>query len=572
MRINHNLASLNSSRQLAVNLKRTNNSTEKLSSGLRINRAGDDAAGLAISEKMRGQIRGLNQASRNIQDGISLIQTAEGGLNEVHSMLQRGRELAVQASNDTLTAKDKSELQKEIDQLKQEITSISDRTEYNTIKVLSRSTISAALRQQMLDALPGMLQNSEMLIQNHFGLSGDGADMNIFLDERIDGVGGTLAYVSASVYGNEGRNIEMHIDMSDFPTFVAPNGNNDPYNYLDRTIAHELVHAVFDRTLNMDQDLNNDGVTGDLAIPKWFNEGSAEFIKGGADRLYGEIRNRMITNSESLTTAAQAVINSVGNGQSWGGQSINYAAAYGAIMYLNETVGSHSPMSNYKDFLTTLYDSGSRSKSVDDVFATTTWGSLSGFINDYKANGLATVQNLYSGFQSNGDVGAAIPGQTQDGVVGDTLSGSATLTDPMTGWNEIFPNADSNEPLRVQVSANEGQVVGVALAKVDAGSLGISNIDVTVDAESAITSFDNAIETVSGIRARFGALQNRLEHAFSISEISGENLSAAESRIRDVDMAREMMEQTKNSILMQAAQVMLIQANQQPQTILQLLR
>ena len=136
MRINHNIAALNTYRQLSSNTVNTSKSLEKLSSGLRINRAGDDAAGLAISEKMRSQIRGLDTAARNANDGISLIQTAEGALNETHSILQRMKELAVQAANDTNTAEDRAEIQKEIDQLKTEITRIADQTEFNTKKLL----------------------------------------------------------------------------------------------------------------------------------------------------------------------------------------------------------------------------------------------------------------------------------------------------------------------------------------------------------------------------------------------------------------------------------------------------
>jgi flagellin len=132
MRINHNIAALNTYRQLGAANNGQMKSMEKLSSGLRINRAGDDAAGLAISEKMRGQIRGLDQASRNSQDGISLIQTAEGALNETHSILQRMRELAVQSSNDTNTAEDRTALQNEVDELAKEITRISNQTEFNT--------------------------------------------------------------------------------------------------------------------------------------------------------------------------------------------------------------------------------------------------------------------------------------------------------------------------------------------------------------------------------------------------------------------------------------------------------
>lgn len=136
MRINHNIAALNTHRQLTGNQNATQSSLEKLSSGLRINRAGDDAAGLAISEKMRGQIRGLDMAAKNAQDGISLIQTAEGALNETQSILQRMRELAVQSANDTNTVEDRAELQKEVDQLSQEITRIANDTQFNTQNLL----------------------------------------------------------------------------------------------------------------------------------------------------------------------------------------------------------------------------------------------------------------------------------------------------------------------------------------------------------------------------------------------------------------------------------------------------
>ncbi|WP_070328654.1 flagellin Hag [Exiguobacterium aurantiacum] len=139
MIINHNLNSMNAHRNMSFNTAQTGKAMEKLSSGLRINRAGDDAAGLAISEKMRGQIRGLDQSTRNAQDGISLIQTAEGALNETHSILQRMRELAVQSSNDTNTGTDRSEIQKEVDQLAIEITRVANNTEFNTKKLLDGS-------------------------------------------------------------------------------------------------------------------------------------------------------------------------------------------------------------------------------------------------------------------------------------------------------------------------------------------------------------------------------------------------------------------------------------------------
>ena len=149
MRINHNISALNTYRQLSINNTAGSKSLEKLSSGYRINRAGDDAAGLAISEKMRGQIRGLNQAERNSQDAISLIQTAEGALNETHSILQRMRELAVQSASDTNTDDDRKELQKEISQLLEEIDRISTDTEFNTMKLLNGSYETTALTFQV---------------------------------------------------------------------------------------------------------------------------------------------------------------------------------------------------------------------------------------------------------------------------------------------------------------------------------------------------------------------------------------------------------------------------------------
>ncbi|HAZ37008.1 MAG TPA: flagellin [Clostridiaceae bacterium] len=149
MIINHNLNAMNAHRNMMTNISASAKSMEKLSSGLRINRAGDDAAGLAISEKMRGQIRGLDQASRNAQDGISLIQTAEGGLNETHSILQRMRELAVQASNDTNATEDRTHINDEITQLQQEITRISTDTEFNTKKLLNGDIAATALSFQV---------------------------------------------------------------------------------------------------------------------------------------------------------------------------------------------------------------------------------------------------------------------------------------------------------------------------------------------------------------------------------------------------------------------------------------
>ncbi|MEK5071470.1 flagellin Hag [Sporosarcina sp. FSL K6-1508] len=308
MIINHNIAALNTHRQLGMNNTNASKNLEKLSSGLKINRAGDDAAGLAISEKMRGQIRGLDMAAKNSQDGISLIQTAEGALNETHSILQRMRELAVQSSNDTNTTSDRGEIQKEMNQLTSEINRIGNNTEFNTQKLINgdKSTASGVM--------------------------------------------------SFQVGSNNGQALELNIsDM--------------------RAVKLGIAH---------------------------------------------------VTASTAGTVSGSA-----------------FAAGSGNV-----------------------------------------------------------------------------------------------LTDTSAGTGTEF-----------------------AL-----------DISTHASATAAIEVLDKAMATVSAERSKLGSYQNRLEHTINNLGTASENLTAAESRIRDVDMAKEMMDFTKNNILTQAAQAMLAQANQQPQGVLQLLR
>ncbi|RPF54361.1 flagellar hook-associated protein FlgL [Aquisalibacillus elongatus] len=207
MRINHNIAALNTHNQLTNNQNNTQSSLEKLSSGLRINRAGDDAAGLAISEKMRGQIRGLDQATRNAQDGISLIQTAEGALNESHSILQRMRELSVQSANDTNTAEDRAELQKEVDQLSQELSRIGDNTEFNTQKLLS-GNFEGTLQ---IGANEG--QNLSLDVQDMRGLElGVAGDAKVDVASSVTDGGDTTTDIAEGTYSikeNDAGNYNM---------------------------------------------------------------------------------------------------------------------------------------------------------------------------------------------------------------------------------------------------------------------------------------------------------------------------------------------------------------------------
>ncbi len=379
MIINNNIPALNTHRQMGVNQQANQNSMEKLSSGMRINRAGDDAAGLAISEKMRAQINGLDQASRNAQDGISLIQTAEGALDETHSILQRMRELAVQSSNDTNVEVDRQELQKEVDQLSQEITRIADTTQFNT--------------QDLLD-------------------------------------GGFEA--TFHIGANSNQNIELSIeDMGAEALGVAG---------IDTVGTDTLSELTF--TNNTADDIQV--VVADTGGGEVIEETTAELVDG------------VIT-----VTLAQD-----GNNE-----------------------------------------------------ATATYDKVADAINSLGAGLSVTV--------AEGE---------EDSLVGAAVVESDTTVDGST----------FDDTKGINISSQEA-------------------------ADQAISTINQAIEDVSAQRSELGAYQNRLEHTISNLDNSSENLSAAESRIRDVDMAAEMMEMTRSNILSQASQSMLAQANQQPQSVLQLL-
>lgn len=583
-------------------------SMQRLSSGLRINSAADDAAGLAISEKMRAQIRGLDQATRNIQDGISLIQTAEGGLNEIHSLLQRGRELSVQASSETYSSGDKEQIQVEVSQLLEEINNISEKTQFNGIGLLNRkgyippSTTPPSTGTPVTDPTPvdppstetpppalsdedaiiealktQYLEQSEKMIFEHYGIKATNSDMKIFIDNKNDA---SIAYVSYYV-GADGKafNLELHLDKEDFlPADGFNTGKNAPI-YNDRIIAHEMVHAVMSQTMNFG------------SLPKWFKEGTAEFIHGADERLDADI----------YWNGMSSVVNAIGNGTdtSWSNTSRHYSSGYAAVRYLHDQIKSAGG-EGIKDVMT--YLSQNQSATLDQALKNIPNGSYAGglnaFVTDYKANGvnyINTKMNL-----SNADTGA-IGGFDADGgsvknaenVVADV---SRYTENPLEGFNEVwmsgsytspymaaytpFKEISSYEnllevdetPIHFQIGASQGQVFDLSLSDVSTNSLEVSTVDVTQNPTEALASFDKAIQLVSSERSRYGAVQNRLEHAMSVSITSSENLTSAESRIRDADIAKESLKLTSLTIVQQAAQSMMAQSNQNAQMVLNLLR
>ena len=565
MQVYTNLAALNTARMLNRTDSSVSTTLQRLSSGARINSARDDAAGLAITERMTSEIRGLSQGMRNVNDGVSLLQTAEGGLEEIGNMIQRMRELAVQAANEAVMSDaNKANLQKEVDQLLGEINRIAETTAFNGISILNDNvrfdgadTGSDEMKAQI--ALRDVwLQQSTDRISTFFGMDSSNIDITVdFEDPTTDGVGGTLAFVSAGVLPGVGNisNLELNIDMADFANVSTPNGGTAPF-YYDRIIAHEMVHAVM-----YDQ-------TDTTQIQTWFLEGAAEFIHGADERVNGDAAAAAIGANKAAGLAALVNLDVVTGAAGWGGGSVDYSVGYLAVRYLHDiAAGGITGVMNQ-------LEGGASLQAA--IAATTGHATLAAFQTDFRAN-VGTV--VTDGDLSNADTGAvggldADAGASLDAnsVINNT---EVTQSNP-TNFNVVFPlefysNEGPTQYLDFQIGSKEGETIKVAYAAASTKSLGITNVDLRKEASTAITKLDNAITYVSKQRARLGAQQNRLESALSVNEVAVESLSASRSRIKDADYAVETAELTKSQILQQAATAMMSQAQANSNLALQLL-
>ncbi len=486
---------------------------EKLSSGFRINRAGDDAAGLAISEKMRGQIRGLKQATRNAQDGISLIQTAEGALNETHAILQRMRELAVQSSTDTNEDPDRIEIQEEINQLAEELSRIASDTEFNNQKLLNGNYankvfhIGANENQNVKLSIGNMDANTLKVAGSGEGvattdITGNGTAANNAITGLVDGEQ-TLDVVkvdNVTVGSGPNQVIANYALANDKGEIVAVSQDGQDYRMLTAaTKAADLSSA----TPNAADDANiafgagNKVISGQVTLDATIASGETT-----------SMANIKATNSIDVSGLAAGEYTNVAIG------STNFAEYFGAgKIEVTTTTGLDAD-----DIASVLLNEDG------DVAAVSFFGTATQFYAVEDVNFMATHATQANRIEvAKGDADVAM---------------TATL-------------ADGQE---LEVEANGGIDVSSQAA-----------------ADKAITTINDAITQVSAERSKLGAMQNRLEHTISNLGTSAENLQAAEARIRDLDMAEEIMAFTKNNILQQAATAMLAQANMAPQSVLQLL-
>lgn len=507
MRINHNITALNTYNKLSANQATTSKSLEKLSSGLKINRAGDDAAGLAISEKMRSQIRGLDQASRNAQDGISLIQTAEGALNETHSILQRMRELAVQSSTDTNTTDDRTKIQSEVDQLAKEITRVSNTTEFNTKNLLA-----------------GGLSTTF-----HIGAN---ANQNLSL---------TVGGMDAETLGVAGANVNTALTAGTVALSVTTNSQslNGTFVNVSKTLATFTGQSQSDAT----------GGAGT------FQSGAASY--NGASTLAYQVR------IDSVTTPATGDVASASYTTDGGATWTNAA--------ITDNVGSTDLTLNNGIVFRIADDAQNNEDDTHSFTANPQFLSVQLGSANTGGTTIGTAQKVYNN-QSSVIVGDAASDRTA--VVGLTFATafSQATAGTYAATGGTFTAGDSTSIAQTLVSSRAATLAADGSVTTDATVQKGISVSSQGAANLAITTINNAITTVSQSRASLGGVQNRLEHTIANLGTSSENMSAAESRIRDVDMAKEMMEFTKTNILSQAATSMLAQANQQPQNVLKLLQ
>ena len=609
MIVQHNITAMNANRMLGLTTGSLSKSTEKLSSGYRINRAADDAAGLTISEKMRKQIRGLDQASTNAEDGVSAVQTAEGALNEVHSMLQRMNELAVQAANGTNSESDRSAIQDEIDQLSTEIDRVSETTKFNEIYLL-KGDKSGATQTNTLAAHDAGLNGK-------LGASVDGK--TTFTADKVE-VGGKV-----TIAGTEYNIVDSSKtkDYTSINEYTAAAGDKlvqegKTYTYVDAngttpngataaakgwfaddntTTAADTVTLKEGATLTVKATGNTTTLVGDtgfdmskeaVATPTWatgdilVHDGKTYTKTATANQWTDEDGNN-VTNANLATAGDTYTVKATGKTGKIDNKGIstvdNVQAMIKAAADTDQFTIKSSAADAGKTYTVgvTTKEDGSK-YTADDIAALVKSGTyVSDGTNVYyavpkesgKANDI-TVQDAYAKMAEELKRANSI-GADKDAEIKNNGDGTFEITQ-----GTVETKSGLSFSLHVGADADMTNKINVNIDTMSAAGLGIQGISVAGDDGSAATyaidAIADAISKVSSQRSALGAVQNRLEHTIANLDNVVENTTSAESRIRDTDMAEEMVNYSKNSILQQAGQSMLAQANQANQGVLSLLQ
>ena len=498
MVVQHNMQAANANRMLNITTSAQSKSTEKLSSGYRINRAADDAAGLTISEKMRKQIKGLDRASTNAEDGVSAVQTAEGALTEVHSMLQRMNELATQAANGTNSKdSDRQAIQDEIDQLTTEIDRVSETTKFNETYLLKGEAGTKTINMKAHDA----------------GLKG----------KLTDNGDGTATFVMDSLKDGDS---------------VSIGGKTYKIGSTEQA-AKDLIKKPATGTVDVE-----------IGDQKFIIKADGEVQNANGEKLY-------VKTDDGSTTAATTFTSYTTDSQFTNDQGAKANNTALSIDNLKSLVKGGVTVKVGTDKAIAMTDTAGGADGVDDNDAT--------LITRQKAYELAGKELLAANSigDTKGSSNVENANTNADGSFKITL-GQAEVANSLSFSLHVGADADMTNKIQVNIDA------------MDSASLGIKGLNIKDDSGNAATyavdAISDAISKVSSQRSSLGAVQNRLEHTISNVDNVVENTTSAESRIRDTDMASEMVNYSKNNILAQAGQSMLAQANQSNQGVLSLLQ
>ena len=656
MVVQHNMQAANANRMLNVTTGQQAKSTEKLSSGYRINRAADDAAGLTISEKMRKQIKGLDRASTNAEDGVSAVQTAEGALTEVHSMLQRMNELATQASNGTNSESDRSAIQDEISQLTTEIDRVAETTKFNETYLLKGNTDGttsdmkinahdAGLKGVLTDngdnatfELPKDLEKgdkvtiagTEYTIGDKAGTSTtDGYNTYANVQNSVIGAGDSVTDTSGNTYTfvdkianandwNNGTKFTITDEQGNSKEYTIATNTDLTANEIKNTDAKELIakelanpsHKVTMTAYNdgtTTKDVNAEVVSSldskERSSVAWAGKTVNAFktdttANGGLNNA--DVKSVSIGGKDATITANRPVSSSdiadvvgsmkAGDQLKVGTKTLTIAdktdakngeyTVTDALKAINVNADDMDAVefaikSSNKDGIKMLASKGITNDATADTTPTlngtnavTVVGATSSDNNANTITKAEAYEKMAKELQTASSIG------TDDGAEAKVTNhgngkftiekGTASVTDSLSFSLHVGADADMTNKITVGIDS------------MSAAGLGIKGINVKDDsgiaATYAIDAIADAVSKVSSQRSSLGAVQNRLEHTISNVDNVVENTTSAESRIRDTDMASEMVNYSKNNILAQAGQSMLAQANQSNQGVLSLLQ
>ena len=636
MRVQHNIMAMAAYRNYTNNVSAMKKNLEKLSSGYKINRAGDDAAGLAISEKMRAQITGLETAQKNAKDGISLVQTAEGAMTEVHDMLNRMVELATQSANGTYDANtDRAQLQKEVDQLLDEINRIADSANFNGIKLLDGSmaimdaiagssivstsavngidriissvmgedenSYAAVGKKTILDSTSGAtaakgkfsidLNSLKFAVQNSTGKASMGATVNFTIGDKtfvltLTGLNGSSGSISTADIAKSigsalkkqyGVGSKSAVEINNVKWTVSAADGKLSFSQVNNPLTADQARTNFDVSFSFENgstiqiQLPEEAVDNAWALPGGtYNAGTFTEVAGVAASANNVANTVFKINLEDIADGTQIAIGTKTYILSVGVDSQIKGSKYNGAVVINLRdleVGKFN--------LNTALSKICKQISSDGTVNLKVWDNSKGSVVNVKFK-------IGVSDGANGDaIGIGLSratAVTKDnmGTAFNTLEKLANNFKMSVNKTTVVEAREAQKGLTLQIgdTADSYNQLNVSIGDMHAASLGLSGISI-LDQDSAAAAIDvikAAINQVSDVRGTLGATQNRLDHTINNLSVMTENIQDAESTIRDVDIAEEMMAYTRNNILIQSAQAMLAQANQVPQGVLQLLQ